>query len=65
MKRLIFLLLPCIVLVSLFAPLTAQAAYTPDFEINSEAAYLVNMETGKVIYEKNAQTQYLLSLIHI
>lgn len=59
MKRLIFLLVPCIVLVSLFAPFTVQAAYTPDFEINSEAAYLVNMETGKVIYEKNAQTQYL------
>ena len=38
-----------------FLPLTrAEAAYTPPFDINSDVVYLVNTDTGDVIYEKNA-----------
>lgn len=39
-------------------PVKAEAlTFSPDFDIYSEAAYLVNLDTGEVIYEKNADKQ--------
>ena len=50
-------LLCFVLLFTLTAALTrveARADYTPTFDVNSHAAYLVNLDTGEVIYEKNA-----------
>ena len=33
---------------------TASATYTPPFDVSAEAALLVNLNTGDIIYEKNA-----------
>lgn len=33
---------------------TVKAAYEPDFDVQAEAVYMVNLDTGEVIYEKNA-----------
>lgn len=46
------------VMVAGYLPVQANAVnFTPDFQIYSEAAYLVNLDTGEVIYEKNADKQ--------
>ncbi len=45
------LLLP--VMAALFG-VEALADYTPAFDVSSRAAYLVNLDTGEAIYEKNA-----------
>ena len=34
---------------------TSYAAYEPDFDVEANAVYMVNLDTGKVLYEKNAQ----------
>ncbi|MDD2955273.1 MAG: D-alanyl-D-alanine carboxypeptidase [Oscillospiraceae bacterium] len=47
-------------IVALFAgvvPAQAQTQYAIDFEEYSEAVYMVNLDTGTVVYEKNAQEQ--------
>lgn len=47
-----------IVMVVGLLPTEARAlTFSPDFEIYSEAAYLVNLDTGEVMYEKNADKQ--------
>ena len=54
------------VLTVLLCPVTAQAAYTPDFDLQSETVLLVNLDTGKVMYEKNADAKvYPASLTKI
>ena len=41
-------------------------AFTPNFEINSNAGLLINIDTGNVLYEKNPDTQYMTgSLVQI
>lgn len=46
--------------VTVFSPFsTASAAFTPNQEINSQAAYLVNMDSGEVLYAKNEDQQII------
>lgn len=47
-------LLAAALAVVLLAPLTAFAAYQPTFDLQSQAAYLENLDTGQVMVEKNA-----------
>ncbi|MBE6883419.1 MAG: D-alanyl-D-alanine carboxypeptidase [Ruminococcaceae bacterium] len=58
-KTMIFVLCTVIVfpVVSLALSVTAKAEYTPAFDVNSQAAYLINLDTGMCIYEKNAYDQ--------
>lgn len=45
-------------LLTIFAGfLPAQAQYQVDFEEYSESVYMVNLDTGTVVYEKNAREQ--------
>lgn len=40
--------------------LTAGAiSFTPSFDINSSAGLLINLDTDEVVYQKNADTQYM------
>ena len=57
MRKAISLLLACVILITAWSPLTASAAFTPTFDVVSESAYLVNTDTGKVVYEKNKDKQ--------
>lgn len=53
-------------LAMLFCSVPAQAAYTPDFNLQSETVLLINLDTGKVMYEKNADEKvYPASLTKI
>lgn len=55
-----------VILVVVLCPITARASYTPDFDLQSETILLVNMDTGKVMYEKNADAKvYPASLTKI
>lgn len=55
-----------VTLVMVLCAVPAQAAYTPDFDLQSETVLLVNMDTGKVMYEKNADAKvYPASLTKI
>jgi len=68
MKKRIAALITIIVLAVTSFPLTVFAEADPvtGFEINSGAAYLVNNESGMVIYEKNADMPlYPASLVKI
>lgn len=46
------LILACLLAV----PASAMSGYDPDFEISAEAAYVVNLDTNLVVYEKNSET---------
>ena len=37
-------------------PAAAMSGYDPDFEVTAEAAYIVNLDTNLVVYEKNSET---------
>ena len=51
--------------VMLFCP-AAAISYEPDFTLTSKAVYLENLDTGLVLYEKNADQQmYPASLTKI
>ena len=68
MKKRLAALFTIIVLVVTSFPITAFAETDPTtgFEVNSQAVYLVNNESGMVIYEKNANTPlYPASLVKI
>lgn len=56
MRKKLFGLLALILTVCVVcSPLTASAAaYQIDFDLNSQAVELVNLDTGTVVYEKNA-----------
>ena len=42
-------------ILTLFIPFsTVFADYTPPFEVSAEAVYFVNLDTGAVVYQKNA-----------
>ena len=43
---------------AMLAPTAAWAAYTPSFEPTAQGAYLINVDTNQVIYEKNPDQQY-------
>ncbi len=55
------------VLVAVFClGLFPAEAFTPNVEVHSDAVYMVNMDTGEVVYEKNAEKQkYPASLTKI
>ncbi|MEG2204246.1 MAG: serine hydrolase, partial [Oscillospiraceae bacterium] len=40
----------------MLAPCALAATYTPPFETTAQAAYLINLDSDRVIYEKNIQT---------
>lgn len=54
MKKFIATLSAVIILAVSFISIPSFSAYTPDFEVTAKGAYLVNLETDKVIFEKNA-----------
>ena len=54
MKKLFACLLAVITAVSLLAVPALAGPFQPGFEIQSQSAYIVNEETGVVMYEKNA-----------
>ena len=41
---------------ALATPAAAMSRYDPDFEVSAEAAYIVNLDTNLVVYEKNSET---------
>ena len=65
MKRLLVIVICLSVISSLFMGLNVNAA-SPGFEIPAEYAYLVNTDTGTVVYEKNGNEKaYPASLTKI
>ena len=54
MKKFISLALVCLLSVSALALPSSAATFTPPFEPNAASVYMVNMDTGTVLYEKNA-----------
>lgn len=59
MKKLTALLTAFLIMVAIFVPTAVHAETDPElgFEISSEAVYMVNNESGIVIYQKNADTK--------
>lgn len=54
------------ILFTNYASLTASAAFQPDFNVESKAAYMVNLDTDVVVYEKNPnEKMYPASLTKI
>ena len=41
---------------ALATPAAAMSGYDQDFEVTAEAAYIVNLDTNLVVYEKNSET---------
>lgn len=62
-----FFLTAVLVVTSIFSPaISAAAAYEPEGEINSQAAYMVNLDSGTVVFSKNErQKVYPASLVKI
>ena len=54
MKKLCCSLLALLMLCVCFSAGASAITYTPPFEPNADAIYLVNLDTGEVVYEKNA-----------
>lgn len=44
-------------MLSISVPVSAAISFTPDFDVYSEAALLINLDTGDVMYSKNADKQ--------
>ena len=66
MRRFIATVLSFCIVILCIPNLAADAAYAPDFTVSSESALLVSMDSGKIIYEKNADKQlYPASLTKI
>ena len=54
MKRIITIFLVLIILISTFS-INASASYKPQgFEVVSKSAVLISLDTGDVLFEKNA-----------
>ncbi len=59
MKRILSACLSVLVLVCFFTSIPARAvSFTPNFEIRSKAAMLINLDTDTVLYQKNAEAKY-------
>lgn len=56
-KRFAGILAVLVIAVTLALPASAMQGYTPDFEPTAEAAYIVNLDTNIVVYQKNSDTQ--------
>ncbi|MDD3429987.1 MAG: D-alanyl-D-alanine carboxypeptidase [Oscillospiraceae bacterium] len=58
MKKFVSMLLCTALLIGFVTALPAQAAvFSPSFDVNAESVYMVNLDTGFVVYEKNADVQ--------
>ena len=57
MRVLCVLVAAVMLTVSLSVGVSADVSFTPDFDIYSEAALLINLDTGDVMYSKNADKQ--------
>ena len=55
MKRILPALFTILLVVALALPASAEGV-APQPEITAEAAYVVNLDTGLVVYEKNSET---------
>lgn len=59
-RKLLSVLLSVLVICCFITSLTSQAvSFTPNFEINSAAGILINTDTGDILYEKNADAEYM------
>lgn len=57
MKKMLSIVI-CVVFTAVILTFNVSAVtFTPDFEVYSEAAYLVGLDTGDVVYSKNADEQ--------
>lgn len=66
MKKFTFFCAFILIFFSVASPVTAFAAYDPGFEVRSESVYIENVDTGTVVYEKNAdQKMFPASLTKI
>ncbi len=66
MRKLIATVLSFCIVILCIPNLSTSAAYAPDFTVSSESALLVSMDSGKVIYEKDADKKlYPASLTKI
>lgn len=67
MKKFISVLAAMFMCIYFSLSITAGAVeFTPPFEVNSSSAYLINLDTKSVIYQKNAeQEQMPASLVNI
>ena len=54
MKKLCSLMAGLVLLCCLVVPGAQAVTFTPNFEVSAESIYMVNMDTGVVLYEKNA-----------
>lgn len=54
MKKLCSLMAGLVLLCCLVVPGAQAVTFTPNFEVSAESVYMVNMDTGVVLYEKNA-----------
>lgn len=66
-RKIISFLICAIICFALFAPLNTSARYAPtEFEITAESVLLVNLDTGTVMFEQNAdERRYMASLTKI
>ena len=59
-KKLLCVMVSVFMICTFCTSLTGQAvSFTPNFEINSAAGMLINVDTGDVMYEKNPDEQYM------
>ena len=57
MKKLAAIIVALLIFIAIPPQKAQAAAYSPPFDVSAEAVYFVNMDTGVVVYEKNAQKQ--------
>lgn len=55
-KHLASVLVVLLLLITAAVPVYAAEGYEPSFSISAAAAYVVNVDTGLVVYEKNSET---------
>lgn len=56
-KRFAGILAVLVIAVMLALPASAMQGYTPDFEPTAEGAYIVNLDTNIVVYQKDSEKQ--------
>ncbi len=54
MKKILCSFFALLIAVSIFPIAEIYASFEPSFEISAQSAYVVNLDTGIVVYEKNA-----------
>ena len=66
MKKLA-VILSALIMMIIIAPASASAiTFTPSFKVESESAYLINLDKDTVVYEKNSvKKMYPASLVKI